>query len=71
MRLETVRSASCDWLDPTRSFGQPIFIRGAARVENVVDRWRAGDPLVEVAEDFGVPTEDVEDILRVALPAAA
>jgi uncharacterized protein (DUF433 family) len=58
-------------LDPERSFGQPIFIHGAARVENVLDRWRAGDPLAEVAEDFGVPTEDVEDILRVALPTAA
>ena len=58
-------------VDPGRSFGQPIFIRGAARVENVIDRWRAGDPLVDVAEDFGVPTEDVEDILRVTLPVAA
>ena len=58
-------------IDPARSFGQPIFIHGAGRVEDVIDRWRAGDPLVDVAEDFGVPTEDVEDILRVALPAAA
>lgn len=57
--------------DPARSFGQPIFIRGGVRVEDVVDRWRAGDPLSEVAEDFGVPREDVEDILRVALPAVA
>lgn len=57
--------------DPSRSFGQPIFIRGAARVEDVLDRWRAGDALTEVAEDFGVPFEDVEDVLRVALPAAA
>lgn len=58
-------------VDPGRSFGQPIFLHGAGRVEDVVDRWRAGDPLAEVAEDFGVPAEDVEDILRVALPAAA
>lgn len=58
-------------VDPARAFGQPIFIHGASRVEDVVDRWRAGDPLVEVAEDFGVPVEDVEDILRVALPLAA
>jgi uncharacterized protein (DUF433 family) len=58
-------------VDPARSFGQPIFIRGAVRVEDVVDRWRAGDPLREVAEDFGVPAEDVEDVLRVALPVAA
>ncbi len=57
--------------DPERSFGQPIFIHGAVRVEDVLDRWRAGEPLVEVAADFGVPHEDVEDILRVTLPAAA
>jgi uncharacterized protein (DUF433 family) len=57
--------------DPARSFGQPIFIRGGVRVEDVLDRWRAGESLAEVAEDFGVPPEDVEDILRVALPAAA
>lgn len=57
--------------DPARSFGQPIFIHGAVRVEDVIDRWRAGDPLADVAEDFGVPAEDVEDVLRVALPLAA
>jgi uncharacterized protein (DUF433 family) len=57
--------------DPERSFGQPIFIHGGVRVEDVLDRWRAGEPLVEVAEDFGVPPGDVEDILRVSLQAAA
>jgi uncharacterized protein (DUF433 family) len=58
-------------VDPERGFGQPIFIRGGVRVEDVLDRWRAGESLGEVAEDFGVPAEDVEDILRVALTAAA
>lgn len=58
-------------VDPDRSFGQPIFARGAARVEDVIDRWRAGEPLAAVAEDFGVPAEDVEDYLRVAVPVAA
>lgn len=57
--------------DPQRSFGQPIFIHGGVRVEDVLDRWRAGEPLAEVAEDFGVPAKDVDDILRVTLPAAA
>ena len=58
-------------VDPERGFGQPIFIRGGVRVEDVLDRWRAGESLAEVAKDFGVPAEDVEDILRVALPVAA
>ncbi len=58
-------------VDPKRSFGQPIFIRGGVRVEDVLDRWRAGESLAEVSDDFGVLGEDVEDILRVSLPAAA
>lgn len=58
-------------VDPRRSFGQPIFVHGAARVEDVIDRWKAGEHLSEVAEDFGVPFEDVEDYLRVAVPAVA
>ena len=58
-------------VDPARSFGQPIFIRGGVRIEDVVDRWKAGDALAEVAEDFGTPIEDVEDVLRASVPAAA
>jgi uncharacterized protein (DUF433 family) len=58
-------------VDPARGFGQPIFIHGGSRVEDVLDRWKAGDRLVEVAKDFGVPPEDVEEALRVRLPIAA
>lgn len=58
-------------VDPQRSFGQPIFTDGGVRVEDVLDRWRAGEPLAQVAEDFGVPPKDVEDVLRATLPAAA
>jgi uncharacterized protein (DUF433 family) len=58
-------------VDPSRSFGQPIFLKGAARVEDVLDRWRAGERLTDVAQDFGVPAEDIEDYLRGAVPAAA
>ncbi len=56
--------------DPARGFGQPIFIRGGVRVEDVIDRWRAGESLADVAEDFGVPPEDVEDVIRVSIPDA-
>lgn len=58
-------------VDPARSFGQPMFAHGAVRVEDVLDRWRAGESIAHVAEDFGVPADDVEDYLRVAVPAAA
>ena len=58
-------------VDPRRAFGQPIFVHGAAPVESVVSRWKAGEPLAHVARDFGVPPADVEDCLRAAVPLAA
>jgi uncharacterized protein (DUF433 family) len=58
-------------VDPRKAFGQPFFMHGSARMEDVVDRFLAGDPLVEVAEDFGVPPDELEDVLRAILRPAA
>jgi uncharacterized protein (DUF433 family) len=53
-------------VDPDRAFGQPIFASGGVRVADVLDRFWAGEDLDEVAEDFGVPRADLEDVVRVA-----
>ena len=58
-------------VDPARGFGQPIFERGGARIEDVLSLFKSGEPLDVVAEEYGVPREQLEDVLRVALPAAA
>lgn len=58
-------------VDPQRSFGQPIFIRGGVRVEDVLDRIRADERPTEVAKDMGVPLEDVEAVLSAELRRAA
>jgi uncharacterized protein (DUF433 family) len=57
--------------DPRRSFGSPIFERGGARVRDVLDRFQAGESLDEVADEFGVPVDELEDVLRVASRRAA
>jgi uncharacterized protein (DUF433 family) len=57
--------------DPTRSFGQPIFAHGGVRVADVLGRFWVGEDLVAVAEDYGVPPEDIEDVVRVASRRAA
>ncbi|MGH8907897.1 MAG: DUF433 domain-containing protein [Egibacteraceae bacterium] len=57
--------------DPARSFGQPIFERGGARVSDVLQRFWAGEDLDVLAEDFGVPQVQLEDVLRVASRRAA
>lgn len=58
-------------VDPRRSFGQPIFTSGGAKVEDVLDRFQAGESLPDVAEDFGVPLDELEDAVRVASRRAA
>jgi uncharacterized protein (DUF433 family) len=57
--------------DPDRGFGQPIFARGGARLEDVTSLFRAGESLDRVAEEYGVPRADIEDAVRVVTRAAA
>ncbi len=58
-------------VDPTRSFGAPIFERGGARVEDALQRFWAGQSLDELVREFGVPADQLEDVLRVASRRAA
>lgn len=57
--------------DPTRAFGAPIFERGGSRVEDVLERFWAGESLEELTEEFGVPSSELEDVLRAASRRAA
>lgn len=58
-------------VDPSRSFGKPIFSGGGARVLDVLERFWTGESLDELTEEFGVSHEDLEDALRVASRRAA
>lgn len=58
-------------VDPARGFGQPIFARGGARLEDALALFRAGEPLDVVAEEFGIPTAHLEDAVRIATRPAA
>ncbi len=57
--------------DPTRSFGRPIFVRGGARVDDVISRFQTGDSIEDLTQEFGVGVADIEDALRVASRRAA
>ncbi len=58
-------------IDPERSFGMPIFARGAVRVEVVLSRFKAGESFDALSEEFGVPTDELLDALRVHTDTAA
>lgn len=57
--------------DPERAFGQPIFIHGGAGLADVMGRIEAGEDERLVAEDYGVPIEDVRAALASPARAAA
>lgn len=57
--------------DPQRAFGQPVFVRGGARLADVKSRVGAGEPAQAVAHDYGVPLEDVLAALASSSAAAA
>jgi uncharacterized protein (DUF433 family) len=70
VRLPTYEHAEVV-VDPRVAFGLPLLARGGARVEDLVDRFQAGDSVSEIATDFGVASAEVEDVIRVATRAAA
>lgn len=57
--------------DPARSFGAPILEHGGARVDDVMQRFLAGDSISELSEEFGVAADEVEDVVRAASRRAA
>ncbi|HEV2888284.1 MAG TPA: hypothetical protein VGX49_15340 [Jatrophihabitans sp.] len=58
-------------VDPARGFGQPIFARGGARIEDALAMFRAGENLETVAAEYRVPPEHLEDAVRIATLVAA
>lgn len=59
------------FVDPRHGFGQPVFARGGARLADALDLFRAGEPLERVAQEFGIPGQQLEAAVRASLPAAA
>ena len=58
-------------VDPGRSFGQPIFAHGGARLSDLLERFWIGDTIETLITEFGVPAIEIEDALRAASRRAA
>lgn len=53
-------------IDPDHAFGRPRFAHSGAGVDDVIDLFRAGEPVDGVAEEFGLSRDEVEDAIRVS-----
>jgi uncharacterized protein (DUF433 family) len=53
-------------IDPRFGWGSPVLATSKIRVADIVDLWRAGESLTDVAEEYGLQVSVVEDVVRLA-----
>lgn len=53
---------------PGVASGDPLFMSGGAPLSAVISRFRAGESLASVADDFGVPVGDIREALDAVSP---
>ena len=58
-------------IDPTIAFGRPSLRGRAVPTAVLADRFKAGEPMTELASDFDVTVEVIEDAIRCELDRAA
>jgi uncharacterized protein (DUF433 family) len=58
-------------IDPTVAFGRPSLRGRAVPTAVLADRFKAGEPMTDLASDFGVTVEVIEDAIRCELDRAA
>jgi uncharacterized protein (DUF433 family) len=53
-------------IDPSRGFGRPVVDGIGVRTEVVVERFRAGEGIASLAQDYALAADVVEDVIRLA-----
>lgn len=51
-------------IDPQISFGRPVLVGTGVPTDVVVERFRAGDSIIDLAEDYDITEEKVEEAIR-------
>ena len=67
----TKRERGAVVVDPRFGFGRPVLDGTGIRADVVVERFSAGESTEALAEDYGRPKEDIEEVIRCELPLAA
>jgi len=58
-------------IDPRRAFGRPVLAGTGIQTAVIASRHRAGETIQELAQDYKLPPEMVEDAIRCELRAVA
>jgi uncharacterized protein (DUF433 family) len=55
-------------IDPNISFGRPVLAGTGIATTVIAQRYKAGESIEELAEDYGRSRPDIEEAIRLALP---
>ena len=58
-------------IDPRRGFGQPIIAGTGIEARIVTERYRAGESVAELAQDYRLDPGQIEDAIRCETSEAA
>ncbi len=58
-------------VDPTLAFGRPAVAGTGVRVDVILDRFGAGDTIRDLADDYGISPDLIEEITRMGYTRAA
>jgi uncharacterized protein (DUF433 family) len=66
LRLPQYPDRAAVIIDPDFAWGAPVLERSKVPVESLVSLWRTGESMTGIAEEFALPLDAVEDVLRQA-----
>lgn len=69
LRLSQYPDAAAVIIDPRFGWGSPVLSTSKVPVDAVLQLWRNGEPMSEVAAEYGLTTDVVEGVLRAASAA--
>ncbi len=66
LRFYPLGRAAAVVVDPDHAAGLPSFAGTNVRVDTVIGRWRAGQTIAELEEDFEISSSIIEAVLQAA-----
>ena len=57
-------------IDPTLSFGRPVIAGTGLATEVIAERYKAGESVEDLVQDYGRPKAEIEEAIRCELEAA-
>lgn len=70
-RLNTNNAPKSVFIDPRYSFGRPILRDSHVATAVIATRYKAGDSMDDLAQDYGCSRQEIEEAVRCELPIRA